>query len=413
MGITASAGKVAHMHHSLDGGSCGSDRYLDTQVKADPSLMDRISAVHHAQQSFAAAPQHQSQLQKSTWNYVDPFVPYKRRLAVKDTVHVLQGMESPPVTIPVYFHVIYFDDVGNVDNVHLYNAIQNLNKDFNGKSGGNMGITFTWSETDLYRRAWSKTGVYGQALLEFEEHKFTKRGGHDVHEPEKYLNIWITEIYDPQTYGYSSYPGMHRSRDGITLQPFVVDPDAWRLYLQKYGQGNFVYNQGRITTLTHEVGHWCGLRHTYDPSEQIVDTPFQTIDMAGMTSPMCECEAQCHEWNFMDFTRCPRMFTHGQVALAKAVFTYNPNLQEVDAKTIALDVDTYDYETLHKGYRWQMAAPNMFGTLQMDLYMGEGELDDGEFSEANDDLAALEDEYEQSGRDALLDMIGGGDDSDE
>jgi hypothetical protein len=159
-------------------------------------------------------------------------------------------------------------------------------------------------------------------------------------QPEKYLNIWITD-YVPEYNigGYAQFPWdleKRQSTDGILIVSPVLD--------KKYS------NKNLTAILTHEVGHWLGLYHTFQETfnyeggaidyrkgnqyeelqemsgDCIVDTPPQKYPTSGnpyenpgyWPSSQATGESQRHYhqfMNFMDYTessiRC--MFTRDQV----------------------------------------------------------------------------------------------------
>jgi hypothetical protein len=66
-----------------------------------------------------------------------------------------------------------------------------------------------------------------------------------------YLNIWVCNTV-PGLTGYATFPGSDRAVDGI-----VIRYDAFGTT----GKVSAPFNLGR--TLTHEVGHWMGLKQLW------------------------------------------------------------------------------------------------------------------------------------------------------
>ncbi|MFZ1496150.1 MAG: zinc-dependent metalloprotease, partial [Saprospiraceae bacterium] len=115
--------------------------------------------------------------------------------------------------------------------------------------------------------------------------------------------------------------------DGI-----VIDPRSFGT-IGTASTGN--YNKGK--TLTHELGHYFGLLHTWgsipdecSEDDGIIDTPQQYSNYVGCpTFPQYSCNTSDMFMNFMDYCHdeCLRMFTPQQVERMKQVlFIYRTEL---------------------------------------------------------------------------------------
>jgi PKD repeat protein len=159
----------------------------------------------------------------------------------------------------------------------------------------------------------------------------------------KYLNIWIVkEIQNTTegriTLGYAVFPGDNNAatRDGIVMR-------ADRTGTIGIGQAS---DRGR--TLTHEVGHWLGLYHTFQGgcrtnnnfTDRVNDTPPVEESSSGCPTNANTCsndnpnEMDMVE-NYMDYSNgsCMNAFTEGQ----KTRMNNNLNNSSTRGRNIASD----------------------------------------------------------------------------
>lgn len=140
-------------------------------------------------------------------------------------------------------------------------------------------------------------------------------------EPHKYLNLWICLGIDSPFLGYAQFPKVKRTAEEIRTDGVVFFVTVFPFHLYK--------------TVTHEVGHWCGLNHLFqkegdDYSDDVDDTPYQREPTYGdplneSTWPMSKernGRVSKHLFmNYMDYTDDLRMsmFTKGQVKKLRGV----------------------------------------------------------------------------------------------
>jgi hypothetical protein len=140
---------------------------------------------------------------------------------------------------------------------------------------------------------------------------------------EDYLNVWVGNATD--FLGFSQFPmsGLIPGLDGspddrfndgvlVTSKAFGSDDDG-DFHVDKR------YNKGR--TLTHEIGHFLGLFHTWGgcgSTDYCDDTPTQDASTGGCPSvpqPSCIDGVDKMYQNYLDYTNdaCMNLFTHDQV----------------------------------------------------------------------------------------------------
>ncbi len=221
------------------------------------------------------------------------------------------------VEIPTYVHVIsaapLTDEEVAIRTTQIAEQMEVLNEAFAGEdaAAGSPAtpFTFTLEETDYtVNAAWS-TLVPGSKEERAAKTEL-REGGADA------LNVYVAPI-GGGLLGYATFP--QKAKGGQLWADGVVILDE-----SMPGGTAEPYNLG--DTLTHEVGHWLGLYHTFQggctgPGDYVPDTPAEAV-------PAFECTADAGRdscpaqpgldpiTNFMDYTEdfCMNSFSAGQVA---------------------------------------------------------------------------------------------------
>jgi len=124
------------------------------------------------------------------------------------------------------------------------------------------------------------------------------------------------------------------------------------------------YNLGR--TLTHELGHYLNLRHTFDgctntscttQGDRVCDTPPSNSSTGGCPSPgnTVKCSVTTLTMNYMDYTNdaCMYMFTEGQAQRQQAHFNTisgNFNQTTLSSSTFIKKNEITIYPNPNKGF---------------------------------------------------------------
>jgi len=166
------------------------------------------------------------------------------------------------VTIPVVFHILYTAPAENIPDARLFEQLDVMNKDF---SRSNLDASNTRSmflgiaantqiQFCLAQRTPNGTATTGIVRVSYtggfpnNPHTISPEWDHT-----KYLNVYIGDIGG--LLGYANLPPGTAGNDHVVaLYTAVGGPNV---------PGTFVpYQLGR--TITHEVGHWLNLQHTFN-----------------------------------------------------------------------------------------------------------------------------------------------------
>ncbi len=153
--------------------------------------------------------------------------------------------------------------------------------------------------------------------------------------PERYLNVWSVPLNPLQDIFLGEATGPDSDLPGIDLllrgEPW--QPEGIIINAPHFGESTESndYNLGR--TLTHEVGHYLGLLHTWgkndcEHNDYCDDTPAVDHPVLGCSGPPplgCKGEPLLLE-NYMNYgeDRCLTMFTQDQIARMRYVLENSP-----------------------------------------------------------------------------------------
>ncbi|MBI3133787.1 MAG: T9SS type A sorting domain-containing protein [Bacteroidetes bacterium] len=244
-------------------------------------------------------------------------------------------------TISVIFHVVYNTPSENVSNGLIMQVFNDLQEDYqllnadavNARTGfgfvpADANINFCLATQTPAGAPLTEVGVERVSTTEVwydsdngEENKMKSAitGGANIWDRNKYLNVWICDISNGAGSGTAGYA--YRPIGGVlpgsTIDGIVLD-----------------YNLGmnNENVLTHEVGHYLGLDHTWGGSgscsldDGFTDTPNTagpSFNYAGSCSGnQTTCgSTQTQYENYMDYANCTCMFTTEQANFMLSVLT--------------------------------------------------------------------------------------------
>lgn len=230
----------------------------------------------------------------------------------------LRANANPSVStysVPIVVQVEHDYGVENIPNSQIINAIQQLNEDFNAYNSdtaqvihpfksiiGNASIRFIFARID-------PQGNCTNGIVRIPDETTYNGYGHSTYWPQnKYLNFFVVNNITGGSGGYASFSF---GSPPFTNHAITIQHSAFNAFSR---------------TPTHEAGHFFGLLHIWDGSNQcgvscngndlVPDTP-PTTGYFNCPNPsaaqVCTPGVPENYQNFMDYTTCGRMFTVGQV----------------------------------------------------------------------------------------------------
>jgi hypothetical protein len=255
--------------------------------------------------------------------------------------------------LPIIFHVIYGNEavgVGpNIDAQYVNAQIAQLNLDFRNLSGADTGF---WAGRDLDARIEFVAATEDPNGVPLAEPGINRVGGYPgtlttgnfdntikpatIWDRTRYVNNWTGDLGGILGYAQfpdsSSLPGMPAGTGGPANTDGVVCGYTSIGSIANPYPGAAPYNAGR--TLTHEIGHWIGLRHIWGDGGCGVDDFCDDTPNAGGSNFGCanttdSCPGDADRdmvENYMDYSddACMNIFTRDQVIRMITVLQNSP-----------------------------------------------------------------------------------------
>ena len=250
------------------------------------------------------------------------------------------------MVIPVVVHVVWHTNIQNISDNQIESQIEVLNEDYNRLNADTFKTPDVWKpvagsmQVQFCLAAYDPNGDTTTGITRTQTNvvsfdlgdtvKHANLGGADAWPSTHYLNIWVCNLGN-NTLGYTTLPGTaSNGEDGVVV------------YYRAFGRVGTLtspYNKGR--TVTHEVGHWLNLTHTWGDDggsctgdDGCSDTPQEADKVFGC--PVFPKIDQCSGppngvmfMNYMDYTddACMNIFTQCQTSKMTGVLN-NPQLRQ-------------------------------------------------------------------------------------
>ncbi|KAI9465358.1 Metalloprotease [Lactarius psammicola] len=212
-------------------------------------------------------------------------------------------------TVSVYMHVISEDTTaagGNLADSAISAQISALNSGYAGS-----GLSFVLAGTTRTVNADWFNNVDDTSVQQDQMKSALHVGGAAT------LNLYSVGFTGSGLLGYATFPWDYSTNP--------VDDGVVFLFSSVPGGSTADYNEGK--TVTHEVGHWVGLYHTFQggctgSGDFVSDTPAEASPASGCPTGRDTCSTAGLDpiTNFMDYSidSCMNQFTAGQIARFKA-----------------------------------------------------------------------------------------------
>ncbi len=248
-----------------------------------------------------------------------------------ETRNFSEERSAPPVyVIPVVFHVIHQNGNENIPDANIYDQLRILNEDFRKLNEDTSDIITSFKN------------VAADAEIEFRLAQKDPNGNctngidriysvltNDADDNSKlnpwprskYLNVWIVKSIGSGAAGYAYLPSsahFNAAADGIII-------------LYNYIGSLAPATPAQSRALTHEIGHWINLNHTWGNTnnpgvscgdDNVSDTPItKGWTSCNLSGANCNASIVENVQNFMDYSYCSKMFTAGQKTRMRASLT--------------------------------------------------------------------------------------------
>ncbi len=279
------------------------------------------------------------------------------------------------INLPIIVHIVHNGEpIGsglNISQAQVQSQLQVLNEDFRKlvgtpgfnthPAGADVEIEFCLSPVDENGIAMTEPGIHryngGKTSWTRSEIESQLKPT-TIWNPNLFYNIWTLRFggVDASLLGYAQFPDQS-GLSGLNEVGGPASTDGVVVQYSSFGSGfpgqSPPYNKGR--TLSHETGHWLGLRHIWGDgpcaSDFVFDTPVVLNESRGCPTSKLSCDGftPAMVQNYMDYSddACMNIFTNGQKTRMVAVMDLSPRRKTlIDANLcspIVADVPTANF----------------------------------------------------------------------
>jgi PKD repeat protein len=222
--------------------------------------------------------------------------------------------------IPIVFHILNQGGSENISDAQINDEVKILNQDYRKLNTDISAVVTSFksltADCEIEFRL-AKKSPTGAATTGIDRITTPLTNNADNNSKlndwpsNKYLNVWVVKtIGTAGVAGYSYYPGVTTDAyDGVLIL---------HSYIGSIGTGSKSHSRA----LTHEIGHWLNLPHTWgstnDPEvacgdDGVSDTPLtKGHKSCKLSDAVCTPGVIENVQNYMEYSYCCNMFTAGQ-----------------------------------------------------------------------------------------------------
>jgi PKD repeat protein len=204
------------------------------------------------------------------------------------------------VIIPIVFHVIHQGGVENISDAQILDQMRILNEDYNKLNADTSVVLAPF-------RAIIANCHFEFRLAQVDPYGNCTNGIDRIYSPEtnigddgsklnpwmrdRYLNVWVVNTMENGVAGYAYYPSATIDYPMATVDGIIILHD----YIGSIGTAN----PNRSRALTHEIGHYLDLAHTWGSTN---DPTVACGDDAVADTPLTKGHDNCTQNDLWDFT---------------------------------------------------------------------------------------------------------------
>lgn len=234
-------------------------------------------------------------------------------------------------TIPIVFHILHENGTENISDAQIYDEVRILNEDYRRLNADISAVvpsfTSITADCEIQFRLAQKdpNGNCTNGIDRIYSSLTNAADDNSKLNPwpaNKYLNVWVVKtIGSAGVAGYAYLPGTAwpSTTDGVLILS---------QYIGSIGTGNPQTSRA----LTHEIGHYLNLNHTWggtnnpgvscSGSDAVSDTPVTKGHTSCLLSDaVCTSGVIENVQNFMEYSYCSNMFTAGQKTRMRSALT--------------------------------------------------------------------------------------------